>query len=276
MVFLFHTTDMSTADPISDHFDLETPRFGWIGTTSEASSAGGTSSPANRSFYGHISTIKYYNRELSASELLLPDLFAPTVELADNDNDNLVSGSSVVSITAQFSEPMAVSPKVNISGQNNSFDMISSNSSNTLWYYLWDVPNNYNGQAIVTVLGSDLSGNTYSGTNSITFTIDNSSPSIISIDEISNNNNTVTITFNENVYGSNTTTSSLNINDFTLNIVGGSATLSSTIPSSSLTKITNLSSPTNSKYLLGISLNASPTATGDEILEVDRCYQFSL
>ena len=71
----------------------------------------------DRSFYGHISTIKYYNRELSASELLLPDLFAPTVELADNDNDNLVSGSSVVSITAQFSEPMAVSPKVDISGK---------------------------------------------------------------------------------------------------------------------------------------------------------------
>ena len=265
---LIHTTDMSTADPISDHFDVETPRFGWIGTTSEASSAGGTSSPANRSFYGHISTIKYYNRELSASELLLPDLFAPTVELADNDNDNLVSGSSVVSITAQFSEPMAVSPKVDISGQNNSFDMISSNSSNTLWYYLWDVPDNYNGQAIITVLGSDLSGNAYSGTNSITFTIDNSSPSIISIDEISDNNSTVTITFNENVYGSNTTTSSLNINDFTLNIIGGSATLSSTIPSS-ITKITNLVSPTFSKYLLGISLNASPTATGDEILEVD-------
>ena len=127
---------------------------------------------------------------------------------------------------------------------------------------------NYNGQAIITVLGSDLSGNAYSGTNSITFTIDNSSPSIISIDEISDNNSTVTITFNENVYGSNTTTSSLNINDFTLNIIGGSATLSSTIPSS-ITKITNLVSPTFSKYLLGISLNASPTANGDEILEVD-------
>ena len=125
---------------------------------------------------------------MSASELLLPDLFAPTVELADNDNDNLVSGSSVVSITAQFSEPMTVSPKLKISRDENYFyDMISSNSSNTLWYYLWDVPDNYNGQAIITVSGSDLSGNAYSGSNSITFTIDNSSPSIISIDEISNN-----------------------------------------------------------------------------------------
>ena len=266
---LIHTTDMSNAEPISDHFDTESPRFGWIGTTSEANSSGGSTSPDDRSFYGHISTIKYYNRELTASELLLSDSFAPTVELADNDNDNLLSGSSVVSITAQFSEPMAVSPKLKISREENYFyDMISSNTSNTLWYYTWNVPDNYNGQAIITVSGSDLSGNAYSGSNSITFTIDNSSPSIISIDEISNNNSTVTVTFNENVYGSNTSSSSLNTNDFTLNIIGGSATLSSTIPSS-ITKISNLVSPTFSKYLLGISLNASPTADGDELLEID-------
>ena len=142
---------------------------------------------------------------MSASELLLPDLFAPTVELADNDNDNLVSGSSVVSITAQFSEPMAVSPRLEVSREESYiYDMISSNTSNTLWYYIWNVPDNYEGQATITVTGSDLSGNAYSGSNSITFTIDNSSPSIISIDEISNNNSTVTVTFNENVYGSNT------------------------------------------------------------------------
>ena len=109
---------------------------------------------------------------MSASELLLPDLFAPTVELADNDNDNLVSGSSVVSITAQFSEPMAVSPRLEVSREESYiYDMISSNTSNTLWYYIWNVPDNYEGQATITVTGSDLSGNAYSGSNSITFTI---------------------------------------------------------------------------------------------------------
>ena len=238
---LVHTVT-NTFEPISNHTDGETPRFGWVGTTSEAASQGVQPGPSNRSFYGHISTIKYYNRELSASELLLPDSFPPTiVSINDNDEDHLLSGSSTVSITVTFSEPMAAnSPKINISGgilSNGSMTASTTNSSSsvtgTTWYYNWDVPDTYNGDAIVTFSGSDLSGNAYSGSNSITFSIDNSAPSIISIDSINSDNSSITISFNETVYGgSSGSTSTLAANDLDLYLSGGQATLASTTPSS--------------------------------------------
>ncbi|MDG2397199.1 MAG: thrombospondin type 3 repeat-containing protein [Flavobacteriaceae bacterium] len=240
---LVHTVT-NTFEPISNQNDSETPRFGWVGTTSEATSPGGEPGPSSRSFYGHISTVKYYNRELSASELLLPDSFPPTiVSLNDNDEDHLLSGSSTVSITVTFSEPMAAnSPKINISGgilSNGSMTASGTNSSSsatgTAWYYNWDVPDTYNGDAIVTFSGSDLSGNAYSGSNSITFSIDNSAPSIISIDSINPDNSSITISFNETVYGgSSGATSTLAANDLELSFYDGrgQATLASTTPSS--------------------------------------------
>jgi len=260
-------TDSNTFNPISNQNTNYTPRFGWIGTSSEATSAGGVTGPSGRSFYGHIGVVKYYNRVVSASELILPDTFAPTIiSLTDNDLDNLVSGSSTVSITATYSEPMASAPTVIFSGIGNasmtaSSTNTSSSATATIWYYNWDVPDSYNGDTTVTVSGSDISGNAYAGTDSITFTVDNSAPSITAISSVTTDNSSVTISFNETVYGgSSSSTATLAASDLELSLSGGTATLSSETPSS-LTA-------SGSYYIIGIPLNSTLTAYGNEVLTV--------
>ena len=64
---LVHTTTGSYA-PIGGQFDIETPRYGWIGNDSEASTEGGTILPGNM-FYGSISIINYYYKTLSEEEI---------------------------------------------------------------------------------------------------------------------------------------------------------------------------------------------------------------
>ena len=44
------------------------------------------------------------------------DNTAPTVTLTDTDSDNIVSNSDVVTITATFSESMAATPTLSLSG----------------------------------------------------------------------------------------------------------------------------------------------------------------
>lgn len=270
-------TDSSIYSPISNHIETETPRYGWIGTFSEASTAGGNNGSSARNFLGSIQAIKYYNRVAPNSELTFPDTFAPTIiSVTDNDADNLVSGSTIVSITAEFSEPMASAPTINFSGStatinsSSSFGAsssmtasttsVSSSASSTFWYYNWDPPDTFTGITSVTFSGSDISGNAYSGTDSITFTIDNSVPSISSISSLTSDNASVTISFNEEVFGGSASSSAtLSANDIELSISGGTAVLSNSNP----TFITNIS---GNNYIIGIGLTGS--AYGNEILTV--------
>jgi len=63
-------TEASTYDPIGSQDDPgETPRYGWIGNGSEATTEGGTNGPDN-TFYGFIGNLKYYYKTLSADEVL--------------------------------------------------------------------------------------------------------------------------------------------------------------------------------------------------------------
>ena len=66
---IVHTTTGSF-NPITNQSTGETPRYGWIGNGSEASSAGQSNSanPGNL-FYGFISKINYYYKTLTASEI---------------------------------------------------------------------------------------------------------------------------------------------------------------------------------------------------------------
>ena len=66
------------------------------------------------------------------------DNTAPTVTLTDTDSDNLVSGSSVVTITATFSEAMAVTPTINITGEVSNVAMTASSTAD-VWIYPWTV-----------------------------------------------------------------------------------------------------------------------------------------
>ena len=66
------------------------------------------------------------------------DTSTPTVTLTDTDLDNLVSGSSVVTITATFSEAMSATPTINITGEVSNVAMTASRTAR-VWIYPWTV-----------------------------------------------------------------------------------------------------------------------------------------
>ena len=169
------------------------------------------------------------------------DNTAPTVTLTDTDSDNLVSGASVVTITATFSEAMSATPTINITGEVSNAAMTASNTA-SVWIYPWTVSSTTSGIVTATVSGADISGIAYAGTDSITFTIDNTIP-LMSAPTISSDNLTVSITLSESVVteiingvGSNTLLTS----DFELSLSGNSSlTLTSSSPSSIFENGTN-------------------------------------
>ena len=130
------------------------------------------------------------------------DNTAPTVTLTDTDSDNLTSGSSVVTITATFSEAMASAPTINITGEVSNVAMTASSTAD-VWTYPWTVSTTTSGIVSATVAGTDVSGKAYAGTTSITFTIDNTAPTVTLTDTDSDNLTsgssvvTITATFSE-------------------------------------------------------------------------------
>ena len=62
----------------------------------------------------------------------------PTVTLTDTDSDNLVSNSDVVTITATFSESMAATPTISLSGIASDI-LMSATGSASVWEYVWTV-----------------------------------------------------------------------------------------------------------------------------------------
>ncbi|MDA9587186.1 BspA family leucine-rich repeat surface protein, partial [Flavobacteriaceae bacterium] len=110
------------------------------------------------------------------------DTSTPTVTLTDTDLDNLVSGSSVVTITATFSEAMSATPTINITGEVSNVAMTASRTAR-VWIYPWTVSATTNGIVTATVSGTDLSGNAYSGTDSITLTVDNTVPGVLLVSD---------------------------------------------------------------------------------------------
>ena len=194
--------------PISNQSANETPRFGYVGNGSEADSFKGNTGPDDL-FYGYIQKIKYYNKVLSASQLNGLDTNPPTVTLTDNMMDHYVNGSDTVRIISTFNEAMSSSPKISISGQVSNSSMTASTTS--VWYYDWDVPSSFNGEITATVTGTDLAGNGYSGTESMTYKIDNLNPTLVSFTDNNtnsyvNNNTNITLiaTFSESMASSPT------------------------------------------------------------------------
>ena len=130
------------------------------------------------------------------------DNTAPTVILTDTDSDNLVSGSSVVTITTTFSEAMTAIPTINITGEVSNVAMTASTTA-SVWIYPWTVSTTTSGIVSATISAKDLANNVYSGTDSITFTIDNTPPTVTLTDTDSDNLTsgssvvTITATFSE-------------------------------------------------------------------------------
>ena len=141
------------------------------------------------------------------------DNTAPTVTLTDTDSDNLVSGSSVVTITATFSESMAATPTINITGEVSNTLMTASSTANT-WFYRWAVEESFNGIGYATVSGIDNSGNTYTGTDSITFKDLN--PPGFSGTSVQNQNEYVDLSFDQPIYGDSNASTGLTSSSFSI------------------------------------------------------------
>ena len=62
-------THTGSWSPLSNHAESETPRYGWIGNGSEATTAGGQINPCGL-FYGSIANLKYYYKTLSDAEMM--------------------------------------------------------------------------------------------------------------------------------------------------------------------------------------------------------------
>jgi len=144
-----------------------------------------------------------YGRGIFVGSFSSDDNTSPTVILTDTDSDNIVNNTDNVTLTATFNENMATAPSISIGSLVTNVALTAVSSAT--WTYVWNVPSGNDGTVTATVSGTDMAGNVYSGSDSITFTIDNTSPTVIltntDSDNIVNNtdNVTLTATFNENM-----------------------------------------------------------------------------
>ena len=139
------------------------------------------------------------------------DATAPTIQSITHDHDDLiVNGNETVIITATFSEAMSNSPTISITGVVTNVAMtVSTTSASRTWSYSWNVPSGNDGTVAATVSGTDLFGNYYSGTESLTYRIDNVSPTLTitkPAGTYSSQSVVVTLTYDETVTGLTTNT----------------------------------------------------------------------
>ena len=151
---------------------------------------------------------------------------------------------------------MTSAPDISIGSLVSNVAMTATSS--TTWTYVWNVPAGNDGTLTASVSGTDTAGNAYAGTDSITFTIDNTPAQIIS-STINLDNTLINLQFNEAVYNTNNGSGALEVTDFDYSISGGTATLLNTLPTSISTGVSN-------SYILGLSLSGAPDGT--EILTI--------
>ncbi|MGY8868772.1 MAG: LamG-like jellyroll fold domain-containing protein, partial [Methylophagaceae bacterium] len=127
-------------------------------------------------FNGKIDDVGIWDKVLTQAEVIqlytgVIDTVSPTVTLSHNASASaIVSSGDAVTVTATFSEAMRATPSVSISGQAIADVAMSATASPSIWAYTWSVSSSATTEYSVTVSGTDLAGNTYSGTNSLTFT----------------------------------------------------------------------------------------------------------
>ena len=152
----------------------------------------------NYSFEFNRINIESQNKYINGVPSLYDEItiFERSGSLSDTDSDNIVSNSDVVTITATFSESMAATPTLSLSGIITNTEMTATASA-SVWTYAWTVSTTVT-STTATVYGTDLAGNAYAGTDSITFTIDNSVPTVkltdTDSDNLISNSDVVTIT----------------------------------------------------------------------------------
>ena len=126
----------------------------------------------------------------TTSTTFIIDTVSPTLTLLeDSDADNILSNSDTVVVTATFSEAMQATPTVEISGGVLAATEMSATASSAVWTYNLTVSalTYTDGDYQLSVNGTDEAGNVYTGTDSITFTLDATAPTVVLNDSDSDN-----------------------------------------------------------------------------------------
>ena len=203
----FTSTDISVTSGSISNFTATSSKVYTVNYTPPLNSTGTvTFSVADNAF-----TDSSGSGNISSTLSISFDTISPTLSLFTNDHDDLiVRDADTVEITATFSEAMSSSPVINITGLvNNAAMTVSTTSSSRTWSYSWDVPSGSDGDVTATVSGTDLFSNYYPGTDSLTFRIDNVSPTLTitkPAGTYSSQSVVVTLTYDEAVTGLSTDT----------------------------------------------------------------------
>ena len=127
---------------------------------------------------GHVRIYQYNNNSWSQ---LGADIDGEAVQDQSGRSISLSSDGSRMAIGAPFNDG---------NGSNSGHVRVYSISSGGSYQYLWDVDSGgapSDGTYRATVAGADKAGNAYSGTDSITFTLDTSAPTVTLTDTDADN-----------------------------------------------------------------------------------------
>ena len=125
-----------------------------------------------------LDDVGLWSRALSAAEVAqlytgVIDTVSPTVVLSHNASPTTsVSNGNSITVTATFSEAMTATPTINISAGQATDVAMSATASSAVWAYTWTVSSSVATEVSVTVSGTDLAGNAYSGTDSLTLRLE--------------------------------------------------------------------------------------------------------
>jgi gliding motility-associated-like protein len=138
------------------------------------------------------------------------DTISPTLSSFTHDHDDLiVKGGDTVIFTATFTESMTSSPEIILARGLIREGEVMTATTSSVWTYTFNVPNSINQDITTTVSGTDLFGNYYAGTESLTFRIDNVSPTLTITKPAGTHSSqsvVVTLTYDEAVTGLTTDT----------------------------------------------------------------------
>ena len=251
------TLASSTPSSISVSGNVYTLGISLSGSASGAEQL--TITPASSAIYdvaGNVASTSQSNNTVT-----LNDVTGPTMTITASNGmvlipDGSTTSNSTISITFTSSESTSnfVVGDVTVSGGS-----LSSFSGSGTTYTATFTPSS-NGATTIDVAGgtfTDAAGNNNSAATQFNWTYDSTVPTITG-SSLASDNSTVAVTFSEAVYNSSSGSGSLEVSDFVYSLVGGTATLSGTTPSSI--------SASGNVYTLGIAL--SGTANGAEQLTI--------
>ncbi len=128
----------------------------------------------------------------NASLTFVTETVPPTVTHALSQATLYLNSTDIVTYTATFSEPMTVTPTVDVNGQG--YETLSMVSSDTIWSYYIDMSTytGAQGALTVTVSGTDKFSNPYNaGSETLSVTVDTVLPNLVK----ATSSNTATTTY---------------------------------------------------------------------------------